>query len=712
MWILPRMAVTVALALGALLLAPSPSAAVETVRPGGAAQPAGHGAIVSPEPPPARLARPGPLTDRPFRLADELTDEAEVLGSRRDEAQAALTSLRRDSDVQLFVVFVHTFSGRDARDWADDTAVRSGLGDRDALLAVATRDRSYAYSVPQNFPLTDAQLAEVARVAIEPALSENDWAGAVVGAADGFRAALSGQPVPRPRITPGPPDTRSTGEVVSSIAWVALPILLALAVIGGIVGWRRSRRRRAERAAREQERARTEEVSVRANTLLVELDNELRASENELTLAVGEYGEAATAAFTAAVAAARQEVAEAFRLRLSVDEPGLDDRTRRARLEEIISRCEAADQRLDAEAEPFDRLRAIEPRVAELVVALRARQAATRQRLEPADSTLRQLHSRYTAEALAEVTANPQLARERLEFVATVLADADEAVRDDARPQAALAVRSAEEALGQADMLLDAVMEAAEDLRAARAAADALLVEIDGELVQGRAALAGPSARNTALAAAVAEAERVVAAVRAACSAPITDPRAALRRLEAADEALDAALATSVEEAQRAVRARAMLGQAVGFAQAEIQTASRYVATRRGAVGDHARAQLAEATRHLDQAHALAGPDPVAALAAAHQAARLANEAGRSARSDVDSWPSGGYGGYGGRSQGTEALLGAVLGGILAGGMGGGGGWGGGFGGSGSRSRRGGGGGFGGGGFGGGGGRRGGGGRF
>ena len=141
-----------------------------------------------------------------MRLEEQLTDKVDALGDRRGEAQAALDRLYQETQLQLFVVFVESFDGMPSLQWAERTAAISGLGDRDALLAVATGDRSYAYTVDQNFPLTDAQLSEVAATAIEPALAANDWAGAVVGAADGYRAALAGQPVQPPAIVPGDPD--------------------------------------------------------------------------------------------------------------------------------------------------------------------------------------------------------------------------------------------------------------------------------------------------------------------------------------------------------------------------------------------------------------------------------------------------------------------------------------------------------------------------
>ncbi|SCL64095.1 TLP18.3, Psb32 and MOLO-1 founding protein of phosphatase [Micromonospora yangpuensis] len=694
----------------------------------------------------------GVRAERPMRLDSQLVDEADVLGDRRGEVQQALQELRQRTGLQLFVVYVHTFSGRSGQNWADDTAERSDLGTRDALLAVATRDRSYAYSFDQNYPLTDGQLDEVARVAIEPALGANDWAGAAIGAANGYRAAVDGDSIPAPAIQPGPPDTPSGGERAGSVALVLVPLVLI--IIGLLALWLvpRHRRRKQARAAAELARARTDEIAARANGLLVELDNELRASEQELTLATGQYGPEATAAFTAAVAQARTELAEAFRLRISLDqEENVDDATRRQRLLEIVERCERADQVLDAEAEAFEQLRAIELRVPEALTELAARRTTLDQRVERAEATMVDLHRRYAPTALATVADDLTGARERLAFAGTTLDAAGAAAGESDLPRAALGVRTTEEALGQVETLLDGIERLDGDLTTAREAADALLAELDTEITQGRALLAGnpeplpgtpssaagtpsgglgapgtpsgglgapggqvggpvlpggvpgaalPPERQAELTAAVTGAEQVAAAVRAEFAGATPDPQAALHRLEEADAALDRALASSIEAAQRVRRAQALLGRSIQTAAAEIDAASRFVHTRRAAVGQQSRVWLADAGQHLDRARALAEADPVTALAAAQEAAKLAGWASRSARSDANAWSQGGSGwsggpggfsgsgGFGGGGSGSDAFWGALIGGILSGNSSSGGSWGGGYGGSSSRSRR------------------------
>src|SRR5690348_14501107 len=81
-------------------------------------------------------------------------DDAGVL-SDADEAKvrSALDDLFAQTGQQLFVVLVDRFSGTaDPQEWADRTATSSGLGSKDALLAIAVDDRVYRTSVDTAFP--------------------------------------------------------------------------------------------------------------------------------------------------------------------------------------------------------------------------------------------------------------------------------------------------------------------------------------------------------------------------------------------------------------------------------------------------------------------------------------------------------------------------------------------------------------------------------
>ncbi|XVV08799.1 TPM domain-containing protein [Actinoplanes sp. CA-131856] len=611
--------------------------------------------------------------EAPQRLAAQVTDASGWIDNRAP-ADNALQELQDETGIQLWVVLVDSFDGTPAQSWTDETARLSDLGDRDALLAIAVEDRSYAYSFPDGAPISDKELAEVAEKDIEPALQQGDWSGAVVAAAQGYQAAASGR---------------------SGLVWAVLIVLLV--VVAGLAWvWLRRRHRRAAAPAAP-EGPTVADLSSRANALLVELDDDLRASERELELATAQYGEKATEQFRSALDEARRNVGEAFQLRMTLDEtptPG-----ERAQLTRIIELCEAADQRLDAESDAFDRLRDLESRAAEAAGEVDRRRAGIEAALPGAEATVADLRGRFSGGAVIAITGNADQIRERLTYAADSLRQAREALSAGKKPEAALAVRASEQAVDQAAHLLSAIERAAAELPAARSAADGLLAEVTAETAAGRAALSGGGDVPPGLAAAVTGGEQVLAEVRAALAAERPDPVGAVARLQTADAALDAALAAARDAAERGAHARSMLAQALPVARAEVFAANDFITTRRGAIDYNARAALSEAQRHLALAESLAAADPVRALTEAQQAHQLAARAGQAARVDVQGWGGGG-GGYG-RPVGFDAgaFAGAVLGGILSNA-----GRGGGFGGSSRRS--------GGGGRPSGGGRRGGGGRF
>ena len=64
------------------------------------------------------------------------------------QVRAAVNKLYNDRRIRLWVVYVDSFSGQGAVGWAESTMQISDFGDQDALLAVATEDRAYAFLVP------------------------------------------------------------------------------------------------------------------------------------------------------------------------------------------------------------------------------------------------------------------------------------------------------------------------------------------------------------------------------------------------------------------------------------------------------------------------------------------------------------------------------------------------------------------------------------
>ncbi|MFD7228574.1 TPM domain-containing protein [Streptomyces sp. NPDC059881] len=655
---------------------------------------------------PVQLSRQGQITDR-----------VGALGGQEPQVAQALDRLYDERRVQLFVAYVRDFSGRPAQSWADETAAKNGLRQDDVLLAVATHDRQYAYSADADSPLTQAQLDEVARTAVEPALRQNDWAGAAIGAANGYAAVLGGQPVPTPVITPGPADPGGGGGGDGASA---TDLVLPLAVLGGAGAlaaytYRKRRSRTANRTTPgggRQGWGTPEETSApappplpeldaQAKRTLVATDDALRTSQEELGFATAEFGDEAAKPFTEAVAYAKSELTAAFRLRQALDDAfPEDDATRRRMLDEIISRCAEANRRLDEESEDFDQLRALEQNAPQALATAGSAHQELSGRVGTAEATLTVMRQRYAESAAAPVVSDVDQAKDRLLFTTTALDQAREAIGAGDNAAAAVHIRAAEGAVDQAARLIDAVDRRAQELAEAAGKLPGALTETEADLADARGLLKGTAegVSTADLQGRIARAESVLADVRQATEAGPYDPIDALRRVEEADAALDEALAGAREREEGTRRARTLLDQATLTARSSVGAASDFITTHRGAVGARARTRLAEAQRRLERSRVLAeSDDPQGALVEAQQADALAREAQSIAEQEVGAYRNpfgpGGVQGAGG------GLGGAVLGGIILGGLfGGGGGYGGGGGFGGGR----GGGGHGGGGFGGG----------
>ncbi|WP_128975938.1 TPM domain-containing protein [Streptomyces roseicoloratus] len=673
-------------------------------------------------------AAPGAHADEPVVLSREgqITDRVDALGDRRAAVVEALDGLYDARRVQLFVVYVRDFSGRGAQNWADATAERNGLGDDDVLLAVATHDRQYGYSADPDSRLTQAQLDDVARTAIEPALRQNDWAGAAIGAADGYTAVLAGQPVPTPAITPGPADPGGTpSEDSTSASDLVLPVAL-VGGAGALAAWTYARRRR--RTA-----TRTtpggggwgsaaggtgwgapkgvpalpalDELDAKARRTLVATDDAVRTSQEELGFATAQFGEEAVRPFTEAVRFAEGELTTAFRLRQQLDDAvPEDDATRRSMLDEILRRCADADARLDAESAGFDRLRDLERNAPQALASVEEAFREQTGRVGTAEAALTAMRERYTEAAAAPVSGDVEQAKDRLVFATGTIDRARQLVDGGDSGGAAVQIRAAEGAVDQAARLIEAVDRRAQELAEAVGKLSGALSETEADLADARGLLQGTAedVPTADLRGRIGRAESVLAAVRTAVESGRYDPIDALRRVEEADAALDEALEGAREHESGNRRARALLDQVTLTARSAVGAAADYVTTHRGAVGAEARTRLAEARRRLDRAAELADDDPASALAEARQADALARRAQELAEQDVRAYgnPNGlggaaGAGGTGGGGLGGAVLGGIILGGLFGGGRGGGHG---GFGGSGGGF----GGGFGGGGFGGG----------
>lgn len=637
---------------------------------------------------------------------NHVVDEAGVLTAAQEaEVTAAAKTLYDQHRIDLYVVYVDRFTDpADAADWANETAARNGLGQRDYLLAVSTDGRTYYLSGDDEGPVSPNQLDSIEQNDVEPKLHAGDWAGAGVAAATGLGDAVGG----------------------GGAAWFFWVLIGGVIVVGLVVFFAvRSRSSRKKQAAAGPATPQSElqsiplkELERRAGSALVQTDDAIRTSEEELGFATAQYGAEAVVPFQTALDQAKAQLREAFTLKQRLDdaEPDTDEQRREWNIH-IVQLCTAANQALDAQADAFDELRALEKRIPEASSEIQTQVAGLRQRLATTRSTLDRLAQRYTDASLATVHDNVEQATDRLDFTDTALAGAAQKATAGDAGAAAIGVRAAEESADQAGLLLDAVDRLASDLAAAQQSLDATLAELRSDLAEAKA-LAGAGDPGGSIAAAVAGTEQTVQDVESKLAAGRVNPLEIAQRLDAANRSIDGVLQGVRDARAQAQRAQSMLQQTLLAAKARVSACEDFITARRGAVGPEARTRLAEAGRLVVQAEQTAAADPVSALAQAQRAGQLADEATQLAQQDVGGFQpqQGGLGdifggGTSGRGGGSGAM-GAILGGILIdsvlrGGMGGGGGWGGGgnwggsgggggfsagsFGGGGTRSRRGGG---------------------
>ena len=596
-----------------------------------------------------------------------LDDVGALSDSQQSQAETRLEEFKTETGLDLWVVFVDEFTDpTSSEDWANTTAEVNGLGPTQYLLAVATEGRQFYLSGDPSGPVDSEQLAAIEQDEIQPALAAEDWLGAVDAAADGLTDAAGGGS--------GSGDGATGGGF--PVGLVIFLVIAAIAVIV-IVIIVRSRRRQAGAAGQGPpvEQLDIKELERRASSALVQTDDAVKTSDQELGFAKAQFGDAATVEFEQALQTARENLNKAFTLRQQLDDATADtDEQTRAWNTEIIRLCEEANAGLDDKAAAFDELRRLEQNAPEALARVRELRTKAAASVDGAEEQLQTLSAGYAPEALATVADNPAQARQRIAFADEQLVAAEAAIGAGKGGEAAVGIRAAEDAVGQAVLLEDAIDKLGRDLAEGERSAAALIVELESD-IGAASALPDPDGR---VAAAIAATRRQVDAAKADLAGTARRPLLALQGLEAANAQIDAVVAGVRDAAAKAERAQQLIGQQILQAHAQVSAAEDYITARRGAIGAEARTRLAEAGAALVQAQQLQAANPEQALGYAQRANELASQAIQYAQQDVGAFDGGGMSGMlgGGGSRGGDGgnILGAVLGGIVINSMMGGGG--------------------------------------
>ncbi|WP_131103626.1 TPM domain-containing protein [Ornithinimicrobium sufpigmenti] len=641
----------------------------------------------------AGLLAPGPAAwaEEPVNLPGPVTDAADVLSpSEETEVEERIDALQQETGLQLFVVFVdefHDSSGAliNGPEWAQLTSEESGMGPGDLVLAVAVEQRAYGLG-DIGSTLSGQSLQRVQLQDVEPRLGQDDWSGAAEAAVDGVareHARPSGGGISSDR----PVRTRSSGGLGNFTGALLVPLLVgggAVLVIRAATRSKGGGRTTRGGGAGGSGPAAAQGVSLQelerqSAEALVSMDNAVRSAEEELAFAEAQFGRQRTEAFRGVLEQAESAAKEAFSLRQQLDDDQREpDDVRRSMLSRIVQLTSQARRALDEHTAEFATLRALQDRAPQFLDELTTRARETRERLPTARQELDGLAARHPREALVTVRAHLEQATGLLDSADGFIVAGRQSLERDDRPSAVAAARAAEESIGQAASLLDAVSRADADLSSAAEQLSRGIASLTADIQDAqRLAPHEPTVGHS-----VQRAREAIERAQAARSSG--DPLRALADLDVAEHDLDTLLEPMREQEAHVTKMREDFAQRYTRVGARLQSINQTIATRRGAISSGARTRMSEALRLYEEARTTSGTDPRAAMGLLTRAEQLGEQALTEANNDLGSWGgSGGSGGGGGIDPWS-----VILGGILLGGGGRGrrhsGGWGGSWGGGGS----------------------------
>jgi hypothetical protein len=439
----------------------------------------------------------------------------------------------------------------------------------------------------------------------------------------------------------------ASSDLVQAVttALVTIVVLFAIVVIVGFTILRRRRRRETVTRATPAPRAAAgaqagdADLATRANILLVRLDDAVTQADDDLGFAIAQFGEDRSRSFADALAAARRDLTESFRLKQRLDDSQPDTATQQREWNaRIIHLCETSQKALADEAAAFDALRRRETDAPTELGAVRMLVVATSMRVPAAETALATLAARYSPAAIATVSGNVAEARELLTTAGQGAEAANARLADPLATDIADRVQDARAAATRAVRVLDAVDALGATLAEQSDRLGRLAAQSRADLAEAKVARdAAPDPSSGArIGAAVTALESVLGELEGPADGSLPrafDPAASLSRLEGAVATLDGALATARNQSQRLEHASAALVGVLVSARSQIAATQDFIAARRGGVGADARTRLAEAQRLLEVAEAQS--DPVAALDSARSSATYARDADALARFDA-----------------------------------------------------------------------------
>jgi hypothetical protein len=301
-------------------------------------------------------------------------------------------------------------------------------------------------------------------------------------------------------------------------------------------------------------------------------------------------------------------------------------------LEEIIQRARHAKTLLEEDQKRIQALRDLERNAPQILAALPARLDAAQERIPEAQRTMESL-MRYAERARVSVRGNIAEAEKRLAHARTEVERGQQALAVGKPSVAARSARAAQQALAEAVRLLDAIDTLLKSIRQAEEAVGPQIATAQADIQAAQTAAAtrpGPFQDRVTVA------ERALKQAQSEIAAQQPDFLTAHRLATEAEAIADEVLTGVRGEEERRAREAEMLATQLRLAESAYDRAENYIAGRHRNAGREARTRLTEAGRQLDEAKALSGAEPTAALEAARRAQQLADAAYAMAQDDFD----------------------------------------------------------------------------
>ena len=458
------------------------------------------------------------------------------------------------------------------------------------------------------------------------AITSDEFVAASTAVADAL--TRSGAPSPSDSSS-GSPSQSGSGTPF----WAIAVVIAGFPVLFIALYWlrRRNRPQQGQQGARGQYAdMSTEELVSLAGQRLLAADETVRSATDELSYSRAQFGRNRTQDYDEAIRRARKTVDAQFANQQKLLESD-DEGTKRQAALTILQALEEAMGPLAQQHDEFAVMREKEASADERERAVRERINQIEGNIRVAEGELRTLTAAYSHTMIASLLDNPEQARTLIESARTSADEAHGLLNTD-RGRANQLLDIAERALGLAQVQVDAILKAQENVAHAADNLSRAIASISSDLAD----VTKLGADQEAFAPMLADAHEAVDKGRLALKKQ-ADPLEALESLHLAESALDAALDPLRSQAEQSERAIERAHKQLSSARLWIERARQFVRSSGAYSPEDARSALARAEEALRRAEELVDSDPAQSEEAsktAYQAAHQAIEASKRGNQD------------------------------------------------------------------------------